>query len=113
MSFFSNLFGSKSKQNPNDKPPVYGGDGLSADSPVIINCASMEMAFSLIDKFISQQCEGDWEKGPGFSLNDPHHPEKLYKAIKVTMESGEEGAFYFDFSRPMTNTMRMLGLGDK
>ena len=43
MGFFSNFFSGKSK-GEDDKPAIYGGDGLTKHAPAIINCGSIPKA---------------------------------------------------------------------
>lgn len=110
MGLLSKLFGSKKTERPDDKLPIYGGDGMSALSPAIINCASMDMAQHLMDKFISENFGDGWSRGAEFTLESPDDPEKLLKAICVSRPDGSEGKFYFDLSRPFGNAMKMMGL---
>tara|TARA_R110002095_G_scaffold214995_1_gene208127 strand:- start:34 stop:366 length:333 start_codon:yes stop_codon:yes gene_type:complete len=110
MGILSSLFGIKKKENINDMPPIYGGDGLSEYSPAIINCASMDMANHLIDKFISEKCGTGWEKGIEFTIAAPDNSEKSLKAINIKQSNGAKACFYFDLSRPITNAMKMLGM---
>ena len=76
MSFLSRLFGSKTKNPYDDKPPMHGGDGLSEHSPVIVNCASMGMAKSLMDDFITENCGENWIRGMEFRIGAPDNPAK-------------------------------------
>lgn len=109
MGLLTFLFGSK-KSNFDDKPPIYGGDGLSDSSPAIINCASMDMAQHLMDQFMAEKCGTGWERGIEFTLGDPNNPKNNLKAITVKLSNGEITHFYFDLSRPVANAMKMLGL---
>ena len=110
MSIISRLFGNKKKSEHDDKPPIYGGDGLSDHSPAIINCASMEMAQALIDRFISEKCGKDWKRGTEFTLKAPNNPDKMIRMICVQTPDGDEHKFYFDLSRPVAVAMKMSGL---
>lgn len=109
MGIFSQLFGGKRKQQHEDQPPIYGGDGLSDRSPAIVNCASMAMAQALIDGFISEKCGEGYERGIEFTLESPNDPDKLVKLIFVTAPDGTEHKFYFDLSRPVAVAMKMSG----
>lgn len=110
MGIISQLFGGRSKQQHDDQPPIYGGDGLSDRSPAIVNCASMAMAQALIDGFISKKCGKGCERGIEFTLESPNDPDKLVKMICVTTRDGTEHKFYFDLSRPIAVAMKMSGL---
>lgn len=110
MSIISRLFGSKRKNNHDDKPPIYGGDGLSDNSPAIVNCASMGMAQLIIDGFISERCGAGFERGTEFTLKAPDDSDKLIKMISVTAQDGSKHKFYFDLSRPVAVAMKMCGL---
>ena len=109
MSIISRLFGKK-KNDYDDKPPIYGGDGLTDHSPAIINCASMGMAQALIDGFISEKCDGEWERGMEYTLSAPDGTRKPIRMICVKTSNGSEHNFYFDLSRPVSVTMKMSGL---
>lgn len=111
MSIFSKLFGSKKKSDYDDKPPIYGGDGLSDDSPAIVNCASMGMAQALIDSFISEKCGNDWEREIEFTISSPSDLSKSLRLICVRASDGNEHKFYFDLSRPASVAMKMSSLG--
>lgn len=101
------------KQKPNDKPPIYGGDGLSNESPAIVNCASMGMAQALIDRFISERCGEEWERGVEMTLASRNDPDKSIQAILVKLPDGTENRFYFDLSRPVSVAMKMSGMGKR
>ena len=107
MGILGRLLGSLRKDKPNDKPPIYGGDGLSEASPAIVNCASMRMAHGLIDRFISEKCGDDWERGIELTLASRGHPEKDIKMIAAKLPDGTEKQFYFDLSRPVGVSMKM------
>ena len=110
MGIISRLFGGEKKNEYDGKPPVHGGDGLTDRSPAIINCASMGMAQSLIDDFISEQCDGEWERGMEFTLSAPDDSGKLIRMISVKTTDGNECNFYFDLSRPVGVASKMLGI---
>ena len=101
MSIISRFFGSKKKDGYNDKPPIYGGDGLSDTSPVIINCSSMSMAQALIDSFISKQYGNGWERVIEFTIANPNDTNKPLKLIRVKTADGNEHKLYFDLSSPV------------
>jgi hypothetical protein len=110
MGLLSKLIGLKKTSRPDDNPPLYGGDGMSEHSPVIVNCASITMAQHLIDKFINEKCGVDWRRGDEFTLESPNKPGKLVKAISISKSNGSEARYYFDLSRPLNNAVKMLGL---
>lgn len=101
------------KEKPNDKPPIYGGDGLSNESPAIVNCASMGMAQALIDRFISERCGEEWERGVEMTLASRNVPDKSIQVISVKLPDGTEKRFYFDLSRPVSVAMKMSGMGKR
>lgn len=110
MGIISRLFGGNNKPQDDDKPPIYGGDGLSDRSPAIINCASMAMAQALIDGFILERCGPGSERGVELTLEAPNNPDKLIKMVSVTAKDGSGHKFYFDLSRPVAVVMKMSGL---
>ncbi|KAB7619455.1 hypothetical protein [Alkalilimnicola sp. S0819] len=109
MGIISRLFG-RNSNSLDDKPPIYGGDGLSDQSPAIINCASMGMAHALIDRFIAERCGPGFERGIEFTLGPQDNPDKPLKMICVTAQDGVEHRFYFDLSRPVATAIKMGGL---
>lgn len=109
MSIFSWLLGGKKKSEYDDKPPIYGGDGLSDNSPAIVNCASMGMAQAIIDGFITEKCGKDWERGMEYTLSASDAPEKSIRLITVETREGGNHKFYFDLSRPLSVAMKMHG----
>lgn len=110
MSILSRLFGSKTKNPYNEKPPMHGGDGLSKHSPVIVNCASMGMAKSLMDDFITENCGENWIRGMEYTIGVPDNSEKLLKMVNVETSDGASRSFYFDLERPVAATSKMLGI---
>ncbi|MBT4450100.1 MAG: hypothetical protein HOC92_10440, partial [Gammaproteobacteria bacterium] len=110
MSIISRIFGKKKKNKYDDKPPMHGGDGLSKHSPVIVNCASMGMAQSLIDDFITDKCGKGWVRGMEYTIGAPDNPEKLLRMISVESNDGSEYSFYFDLARPVAAAAKMLGI---
>lgn len=109
MGIFS-IF-SKKKKSVKNESPYMGGNGLSIDSPVYINCASDSMARNLIDRFISEKhgLQGiDWEKGTSFTLKSDKTKCGLVMLIIVKTQK-EELSYYFDLSRPMANLEKLLG----
>lgn len=110
MGLLGRIVSAFRKDKPSDKPPIYGGDGLSDESPAIVNCASMGMAQSLIDRFISDKCGEEWERGIEMTLASRNDPEKNIKMISVNLPDGTENRFYFDLSRPVAVAMKMGGM---
>lgn len=112
MGFFSRFFGGKSNTD-DEKPAMYGGDGLTQSSPVIINCASMGVAQTLMERVINSHCGKDWTREVEFSLKDPNDPQKSLKMISVVTQDGSKHSFYFDLSRPVKNAMKLQGMISK
>ena len=52
MGFLGRLFGKSSSKS---EQTIYGGDGLTAETAAIVNCASMSMANLIMDNFISKK----------------------------------------------------------
>lgn len=107
MRILGRLLGSFRKDKPSDKPPIYGGDGLSEEFPAIVNCASTGMAQALIDRFISERCGENWERGIELTLASRDNPEKDIKMVSAKLPNGTENQFYFDLSRPVGVAMKM------
>jgi hypothetical protein len=94
---------SVNKSNKKEESPYLGGDGLSAENPVFINCASGSMAQHLIDRFISEkhgEKDSDWEMGISFTIDSDKTKCGMIKAISVKTGQ-EELNYFFDLSRPM------------
>ena len=91
----------------------HGGDGFSKNSPVSINCASMEVAKSSMDIFIKDNCGDDCKRaGLEYTIANPNDSEKLIKVIPVTKPDGTTMEFFFDLSRQVdnfTNIVKMFG----
>ena len=108
-------------ENNEDKKCDYelfhGGDGLSKNSPVSINCASMEVAKSSMDIFIKDNCGDDCKRANlEYTIANPNDNEKLIKVIPVTKPDGTTMEFFFDLSRQVnnfTNMVKMFGDNDK
>jgi hypothetical protein len=111
MGFFSNFFSGKSK-GEDDKPAIYGGDGLTKHTPAIINCGSMRTAQTLMDRVITSHCGGGWTREVDFTLKDPKDPRKSIKMISVCTEGGDKQSFYFDLSRPVKTAVKLQGMLD-
>lgn len=111
MGIMQRILSAFRTDKPSDKPPIYGGDGLSAESPAIVNCASMGMAQALIERFISERCGNSWETGAELTLASPNDPDKDIKMISAKLPDGTENHFYFDLSRPVGVAMKMAGAG--
>jgi len=106
-------------ENNEDKKCDYelfhGGDGLSKNSPVSINCASMEVAKSSMDIFIKDNCGDDCKRANlEYTIANPNDNEKLIKVIPVTKPDGTTMEFFFDLSRQVNNFTNMVKMfGDK
>lgn len=99
----------KDSENKSESPYL-GGDGLSVENPVYINCASGNMAQHLIDRFISDKHgkkDEDWKMGVSFTLNSDITKCGMVKAIGI--KAGEEELnYFFDLSRPMANMEKLV-----
>ena len=98
-----------------DHELFHGGDGLSKNSPVSINCASMEVAKSSMDIFIKDNCGDDCKRANlEYTIANPNDNEKLIKVIPVTKPDGTTMEFFFDLSRQVNNFTNMVKMfGDK
>jgi hypothetical protein len=96
-----------------DQQPVHGGDGLSADNPAIVNCASMGVAHHLIEQFISASCGSDWNKEMEMTVKNPNDAETPLTMVSVKTADGSDVSFYFDLTRPVGGTASLLGLRQK
>ncbi|WP_067587930.1 hypothetical protein [Endozoicomonas ascidiicola] len=112
MGFFSKIFGKNEGLGDdirlNDNPPIYGGDGLSENSPAIVNCASMGMAQAIINTFISDNFGEGSKRGNEYTINHPSDSKKSLKMIVVNKADGENIKVYFDLSRPIGVATKML-----
>lgn len=114
MRIFKKLFGSAKTPHPNtDQPPVHGGDGLSAENPAIVNCASMGVANDLIERFISASCGENWNKEIELTIENPNDASSSLTVISVTKADGSDVNFYFDLTKPVAGTANLVGLRRK
>tara|TARA_R110000850_G_scaffold181559_8_gene306949 strand:+ start:908 stop:1315 length:408 start_codon:yes stop_codon:yes gene_type:complete len=118
MGFFSKLFKSKPKPNDLSSPdfkPITGGDATSVETSAIIHCLSMGMANSLIDKFIVERhgtVGEDWDRSiEHFVIND-RIPSGVIRCINITSKAGDK-AYYFNVSKPMLGTLKMIEMFKK
>ncbi|HUH36500.1 MAG TPA: hypothetical protein VL027_01005 [Spongiibacteraceae bacterium] len=110
LQFLTRLFRREKYDPSGGHPPLYGGDGLTAQSPVIVNCASLSTAQSLMDKFISERCGDTWERTLAASLAGHETSGKLIRLLHVRTPDGVDHEFYFDLTRPNGVAMEMVGL---
>lgn len=110
MKFFNIFKKKRRKENSTEIIPISGGNGLTADTPVIVNCASMSMAKHLADSYITEQIGEGWERSIEMSVQSPIDPGTILRAICVKKHTGEEFKFFFDFSKPVTNFQKISGL---
>lgn len=109
MGIFSRF--SKNKKVVKNESPFMGGNGLSLDAPVYIDCASGGMAEHLIDRFISEkhgQKGIDWQIEVSFTVESAKTNCGMVKSIVVKTKQ-EELNYYFDLSRPMANLQKFTG----
>ena len=118
MGLFSKLFISKPKPNDISSPyfkPITGGDASSVETCGIIHCSSMGMANSLIDKFIGERhgtVGEDWNRSlEHFVVND-RIPSGVIRCINVTSKADNK-AYYFNVSKPMQGTLKMIEMFKK
>tara|TARA_A100000171_G_C2124641_1_gene142783 strand:- start:1246 stop:1602 length:357 start_codon:yes stop_codon:yes gene_type:complete len=118
MSLFSKLFNSKPKINDLSSPdfqPISGGDGTSLETVAIINCSSMGMANSLMDRFISERhgTQGeDWNRGIEHFVTTNQIPSGNIRCISITFNGGQR-EYYFNVSRPMNGSMKLFEMLNK
>ena len=87
----------------------HGGDGLSKNSPVSIDCASMDLAKSYMDVFIKDNCDGDCKRtNLEYTISNPKDSKKLIKVIPVTKPDGTTMEFFFDLSRQVSNLINVF-----
>lgn len=92
------------------KPPVFGGDGSTAEDAVVINCASMGMANHLIDNWISDhhgEKGEDWERTVEMFLDQGQANPPTLRSIGVETKEGEDYSYVFNIGRPMGATMQL------
>ncbi|MDA0195275.1 MAG: hypothetical protein O2951_09555 [Bacteroidetes bacterium] len=117
MGLFSNLFKSKKDRRhfSPDFKPITGGDATSIETSAIIHCLSMGMANSLIDRFISERhgtVGEDWKRSlEHFVVND-RIISGVIRCIIITSKKGNM-AYYFNVSRPMQGTLKVIELLNK
>ena len=101
MKIFINPF--RKKKNQENDISYLGGDGLTEETPVGINCKSMHRAEYLIERFINEkhgQKMIDWEMGG--SLIFPSSKVKCgYVMNTIVKTKNGEKHYYFDLSRPI------------
>ena len=118
MGLFDKLFGKKplSLREMNKMPPIHGGDATSPRTAAIINCASMDTAHGLTDRFMSERHgkkDVDWKPKVDFFVNESGIPEATVRAHTIITTDGASHTYYFDVSRPMKGTaalMKMMGI---
>ena len=113
MGLFDSLFGKKTPSQ-SKLPPIHGGDGSSAQTPAVVNCASMSMANHLIDQFISLRHgpkDVSWNRDVELFVNEPGIPDYTVRAIVVKLTTGEGPTYYFNVGRPMNATKELMGAG--
>ena len=89
----------------------HGGDGLSKNSPVSINCASMELAKSYIDIFIKDNCGDDCKRTDlEYTISNPNDSKKFIKVISVKKPDETKMEFFFDLSRQVNNFTNMVNI---
>ncbi len=103
---------SKYKGAAGRMPSLYGGDGLTADTAVVVNCAAMTTAVDLMAYFISKrhgELGSELTEGLQMSVVDGKDPAKSVRSITVDIPSGDRVTYYFDLSRPFAATINCSG----
>lgn len=103
MGFLKKLFGKKKEKEHDSKPTIYGGDGTSINDLAIVNCASPQMAYAIIDNFISKRHgknEDDWNEGMRL-INSDDYGKSNVREIAVELKDGNTISYFFDVSRSM------------
>jgi hypothetical protein len=114
MKLFKMLFAKKLqsvKSKKDEMPAIYGGDAKSVKTAAIINCTAMSTAHLLIDQFISEihgPKESDWKRSVEYFVRDLNIPEFTVRAIGVITTSGEMRSYYFNISRPMNASKKLI-----
>lgn len=117
-NLFNNIFSKNkstrpinNKNNKGDYELFHGGDGLSKNSPVSINCASMEVAKSYMDIFIKDNCGDDCKRTDlEYTIKNPNDSEKLIKVIPVEKSDGTKMELFFDLSHQVKNFTNMMSM---
>lgn len=117
MGLFDTLFAKKSAslKEMDKMPPIYDGDATSPQTAATLNCAAMDTAHQLIDRFISERHgkkDIDWKPEIEFFVNEPGISEFTVRAFSITTTSGGIYTYYFNVVRPMNATkklMKMMG----
>lgn len=108
------LFGTKGTPHPDaDKPPMFGGDALTPQTAITVNCASMAMANSLITDFITERHgpEGQgWVDGIESFVRVEGIPDFTVRAVGFKDSTGLVKTYYFKIARPMAATKKMMGI---
>jgi hypothetical protein len=96
---------------PADQHPLYGGDGLTSETAVVVNCASMATADTLINRFITQKHgQQGWQRGLEMALTPASSPSKTIRSVVITLADKTQTTYYFDITRPATATMKLVQL---
>ncbi len=99
-----------------DFKPILGGDGLSPQSALILNCSSMGVARHLINKFISDrhgEINIDWKPSIEYFVTAEGIPEFSIRAYGIKLNNEDGHTYYFDVSHQHRNEMKiakMMGL---
>jgi len=95
-------------------PPLYGGDGLTAETAVIVNCASMATADTLINRFIAQKHgQQAWQRGVEMTLTPAASPSRTVRSVAIILADKTQTTYYFDVTRPAAATTKLVQLMTK
>jgi hypothetical protein len=109
MKFLKKLVGflqPKKNEEISNEPAYLGGDGLSKETPIFINCASSAMAEHLITQFICTKLgsQSDWKVKMKLTAKSDQTECGMIKVIIVETNSIKV-SYFFDLSRPMRNPL--------
>lgn len=99
-----------------DFKPILGGDGLTPQTALILNCSSMGVARHLINKFISEnhgEINTGWKPTIEYFVTEEDIPEFSIRAYGIKLSNEVSHTYYFDVSRQHKNEMKiakMMGL---
>lgn len=115
MGLWTKLFGSGNARTPSEfdgKPAIYGGDGSSIESAIVVNCASVEMEKSVIRQYISERHgeEGThWTFGIRAALSPPKdRPDRYYRRFEIELSDGKKAGYTFDCTRSHRGIQALL-----
>lgn len=91
-------------------PPLFGGDGLSENSPVVVNATSRALSERLIKDFISQtmgKSGVDWKTVETALIVSPDRDGHVECRVAESLD-GQRREFFFDLSRSHGGSLSLL-----